>query len=495
MSYEQLDADMPGGTGGPGEDAARDPVKRRRSEQASVRVSGTDTGSSEVFGDPASKSLGDALRITYRFLQFAMFIIFALFFFSGFRQINATERGINLTFGKVVGSDLAPGFQFSWPAPIGELLKISVANEPLELKKEFWLNLTETETTKISTDPNGVQTLAGGGTDAIDPDAEGMLLLGDGSIAHAQVKLTYVRKNPVKYATTISPEFEQKIIAGAVRRGVVQTVGRITLDEFMKNVLDSTLRGGDGRSVDNAALDAAQKILDQLDAGIQLQEFAILNRIPPRRVMPAFNKVLSATQDARKAETEAQSFRREKLVEAAGEAAEVLLELIDRYELQLAEGKGPEAAQTLTLLDSVLMGEAKSVPGHDVVPAVTGQVTVILDDARQYRTAMSNRAQADLAVFNAKRDTFRSNPRVMVAGEWSSALSAFLSRPSVQTIILPPGSDRVVMTINRDPRLSRKIEQDRNTKEYEDAERERNLKLERSRYQEKINAETKSAAQ
>ncbi len=494
MSREFLAPDPADGAGADGA-SANDPVRRRRSEQASVRVSGPDSGASEVFVDPASKSLGDALRITYRFLQISMIVILGLFLLSGFRQINATERGINLTFGKVVGSDLAPGFQFSWPAPIGELLKISVANEPLELKREFWLNLTETESIKITTDPNGVQSLAGGGSDAIDPDAEGMLLLGDGSIAHAQVKLTYVRKNAVKYATTIDPAFEQRIIASAVRRGVVQTVGRITLDEFMKNVLDSDLRGGDGRSVDNACLDASQAVLDQLDAGIQLQEFAILNRIPPRRVMPAFNRVLSATQDSQKARTDALAFRQERLVETAGEAADVLLELIDQYELDLASGKADAANETLALIDKVLLGEAKSVPKRDYVPPVTGQVTAILDDARQYRTTMTNKAQADLAVFNAKRDTFRSNPRVMVAGEWAGALSAFLSRPSVQTMILPPGSDRIVMSINRDPRLARKIEQDRNTMEYEQAERERNQRLERSRYQEKFDASTKTGEQ
>lgn len=463
---------------------------QRRRNQASVRLGGdTEHAETGVGTDIATRSLGDALRITYRVLQFFMFAVFGLFALSGFRQINANERGINLTFGKVVGSNLPPGFQFSWPAPVGELIKISISDEPLTINREFWVNLSETENKRIESDPSGVQSLAGGGSDALDPDADGMLLLGDGSIAHAQVKLTYKREEPVKYAGGIDPAFEQAIVAGAVRRGVVQTVASLSLDQFINN------QNGDGHTVDEAAKAAAQQILSQIGSGMSLSEFSIVNRIPPRRVMPTFNLVQSATQDAQKQENEAREFNRETLLEVAGEAADIILKQIDRYETQIAAGQTAEAARTLALIDKLFLGEGVAVDGTEVPPMIiTGRVTRILDEARQYRNTLANRARADLAVFNAKRQTFRDNPSVMVAGEWSNAFSAFLGQNNVQTLVLPPQSDRVIVQINRDPQIARSQEQARNAKEFEDAEMERRRQLERNRHQEKIDASTKSTA-
>ena len=464
---------------------------QRRRNQASVRLGDplAEQSGAGAASDTATRSLGDALRITYRVLQFFMFAVFGLYALSGFRQINANERGINLTFGKVVGSNLPPGFQFSWPAPVGELIKINVSDEPLELRRDFWINLSETEDKRIQSDPSGVQSLAGGGTDALDPESDGMLLLGDGSIAHAQVKLTYKRDNPVKYAAGIDPAFEKNIIAGAVRRGVVQTVAGLSLDQFINN------ENGDGRTVDEAAKFASQQALAQLDAGISLSEFSIVNRIPPRRVMPAFNMVQSATQDANKRYREAMEFRSETLVEIAGEAAEAILGQIDLYEQQIGAGKTQDAANTLVTIDRLFSAEKVTIDGVEIPPRITGRVTSILDEARQYRNSLTNRAQADLAVFNAKRQTFRDNPRVMVAGEWATAFSSFLNRPSVQTLVLPPNSDRIVVQLNRDPHIARAQEQERNAKEFADAEANRRRLMEQNRHQEKIDASTKGAPQ
>lgn len=484
----------------------RDPVRRQRSAGASVRLRDQAGADPSTFGaaddgitDPATSSLADALRITYRLLQYAMIVVFALFLFSGVQQINESERGINLTFGRVVGTDLPPGFRFSYPAPVGELIKVPTANEPLELRKEFFFNLSETEESRMTTDPNGVQALAGGGGDSLDPDVDGMLLLGDGSIAHARVKLTYKRANIVKYAAAINSdnnrEQEKKIVTAAVRRGLIQTAATITIDEFLTKQLNPALRNGDERSLDTAARDAAQKILNSLDSGIEIGEFTILYPTPPRRVMPEFNRVTSASTEAKKAIEDANAFRNDKLVEVAGEAAPAILGAIDGYEKALSTSDAAQAKRMLDQIDALLSGERPAGWQGETVPVVTGEVTTILDDARQYRATIASRARSDLAVFNAKRETFRANPRVMVAGEWTSAFGAFLSRPDVQTLLLPPTAERIVMQINRDPRIARRIEQDRNAREYEEAEKERQRRMERSRFQEKFDAETHKVGQ
>jgi regulator of protease activity HflC (stomatin/prohibitin superfamily) len=445
--------------------------------------------------DTATRSLGDALRITYRVLQVFMVVIFALYFLSGLRQINANERGVNLLFGKIIGADLQPGFQFSYPAPMGELIKIPIGNEQMSLRKEFFVNLSETEERRIETDPTAEQTLAGGGIDSLDPDADGMLLLGDGSIAHARVELTYKRSNPERFIKNIAPEHERQIVAAAVRRGVVQAAACVTIEEFIKNTLTTSALKKDAGTFDEAAKQAAQRILDDdhTSSGIKISEFALKYRIPPRRVMTSFIKVNSASTEAGKAVNDAKQYRKTQLLELAGDAAELILAQIDDYENLIALGDQEKAGRTLATIDKILMGEEVTIDGKVYPPNITGQVTSIIGEARQYRTSMSNRAQADLAIFNAKRETFRANPRVMISGEWASAFTEFLTRPSVQSLYLPPGSDRVIVQINRDPDIARQQVKERYQKELEEANRINQQNVERARFQQKIDAETKSA--
>ena len=89
----------------------------------------------------------------------------------------------------------------------------------------------------------------------------------------------------------------------------------------------------------------------------------------------------------------------------------------------------------------------------------------MLSEAEGYRTSVVTRARSAEARFIAKREAFRSNPAVFIAAEWSDALRTALKRKQTQVIQLPDNLDRLVVTINRDPSITRELETSRLEKE------------------------------
>lgn len=466
--------------------------RRDRRAAATVTLRNRDGGDDAGDAlDPAQRSLADALRIMYRLLQGLMVVVGIAYLLSGFQSIGVTERGVRMTFGRVVGKDLKPGFQWSWPEPIGELVKVGVADREQALRNEFFVKLGENEEKNLLTDGGGVTALYGGGTDALDPDSDGMLLTGDGGIAHARFRIRYTRSDPVKFIERVDPTHEEKIVASAVRRGVVRAAAGVTVDEVITNQLDSDLRGGDARRFQEVAEKHAQDILDEMASGLKIQSLTMERQMPPRRVGPSFNQVQSA-QSAAKSEVEkAAEYRDQTLIETAGNAAPLILDWIDKYEANLARGDETAAAGTLRVIDSILLGEATKIEGVEIVPRTLGDVSTMLTEARQYRTTMADRARADIATFQAKLATYRSNPELMIAGEWVSAMKEFMARPGVQTLVLPPDAKSIMVQINRDPEVARQQQIERNQRQFDEASKKRMLEQEQKRYQEKADAETK----
>ena len=73
--------------------------------------------------DPANRSLADALQLSFRLLQVAIFCLLVLFLFSGFKTIETTQSGVATVWGRIVESDdLEPGLHMNWPAPVGEFV-------------------------------------------------------------------------------------------------------------------------------------------------------------------------------------------------------------------------------------------------------------------------------------------------------------------------------------------------------------------------------------
>jgi regulator of protease activity HflC (stomatin/prohibitin superfamily) len=474
------DADAPGGGGGLPDGLipeGESTPETRSGRQASVslrqgRMSGVDE---RELLDPANQSLAEALRITFRLLQLAMVVLIGLFALSGFQSVKENERGIRLLFGRIDRSDLPPGFQFSAPFPVGELVKVDQGTKEMKLETEFWFMQRPEDRDKPLDRANSAPKL--------NPANDGSMITADGNIAHARWQVRYRRTDAAKFAQNIVTEDEESIVRAAVKRGVVQAVARTTIDDLLKQT------HSDESSVSTSAREVAQRMLDRLNSGITIEQLRMTDPTPPIFVRGNFIKVQTAAQNAGKEREKAESDARQRLNATAGDAVTPLLEKITAYELAIEKKDDKGAAAVLEQIDAII--EGRSTPGEAAGVQASGDVARILSEARQYRSEIVAQRQRDLETFRAKLEQFQSNPLVMVHREWEEALKSFLSRPTTQLAIIPPGTSTLELTLNPDPEILKDMIRARNLDEAQEARQRRQAEQQAERYKTRTGLQSK----
>lgn len=470
------------------------PGERRTRPRASVTLRNDDARTQSVADlmDPANKSLADALRIAYRLLQGAIVVMVLIYAASGLQKIDEGESGVRVTFGTIESENLSPGLHAAWPAPVGEVIRIATGVQRVDLKRQFFPNLSEHEEKTLS-DPNGrEQALAGGGRADLDPDADGQLLTGDGSIVHARFLVTYRRTDPRMWLTTIASDdatpdrIEKELVTAAARRGIVHAASRMTIDEVLYNQPETWRQPGEFTPLADLAKVSAQGMLAQLKSGLEIEQIIMTDKMPPRTVMQSFTAVQSAQSAASNEVQKAENDARQRLTEAAGEAAPVILTMIDQYEAQLVSGNRAAADGALARIHDVMMRRPVEMDGKPVTVPVSGKVSEAVSSAMQFRSSVVSRAQADASVFNAKLQAYRTNPSVFLASEWRDAMTSFLNQSNVQTMMLPSNVDRTVIQINRDPDISNMQTQERLLKAQEEAIKKRQREQQRQIHERNI---------
>lgn len=439
---------------------------------ASVQLRGEESGPRGAsMMDPANQSLAEALRITYRLLQWAMVVLVVLYIGSGFQSVKTNERGVRLLFGRVIAQDLRPGFHFAPPYPFGELVKIDVGNQQASIDKQFWPYV------KPGDEDKGLDALQAKASLSIEQD--GSLLTGDGAIAHTQWTVQYVRADAGEFARNVYPAHETGIIRAAAQRGVVQAVAGVGIDELLKQ---------SARDADSVAIRAKAVARDALEhmgepTGLEIDQLTLDQKIPPAYLREKFNSVLQATSKASQAREQATKEGNTMLSDTAGGAAPYLIGLIDRYEQETDLGEEDQANATLAKIDAIFDGRPVEIDGQTVNPSLGGEVYAMLSDAIEYRTAVVDQARADLAVYQAKVEQFQKSPAVMVMADWTGAVSKFFADERVETFFQPVGTDTLELVINADPDIVAE-KQRRMLQEQNDEVRKKRLhEIEKSRYE------------
>lgn len=496
--------------------------------------------------DPAHQSLADALRITLRLVQLTMLVLAGFFVFSGARTIREGESGVRLLFGEVQAEDLKPGFQFSWPFPIGDLIKVQTGNQVMNLDTAFWPYLTEQQRSMPIEQVTA--------SSSLDPARDGSLITADGNLVHASWVVTYRRlpESASKYVRNIRPDSEEDIIRSAVMRGVVHAVAQYDIDEVLKEA--------GGGTVAAQARAIAQSQLDRIEAGIEIESLDLNGIMPPLNARSAFYSVQGAEATASKARSDARSEAEQLLIDAAGrvyrellvliddsfepvvnrhearrdaylelinqahqrgeideEQIEQLAELGDRAESAIAgvldaESRGEDASALRAQRDELVGRIGEMLPGtgdllaergelrlersqvlssiHEMIESARagGEVANLINDAELYRDAEVSRRQTDLATYQARLIQFRRNSRVTLHNDWADALSAFINRESVQVMFAPPDTQLLEVMINADPEYARRQEQAAKQRILEETREEREAQRARERYRTNTNA-------
>ena len=421
--------------------------------------------------DAANQSLADALKLVFWLIQVAMIGLVVYFIASGVQSIKETESGIKLLFGRITGDNLPPGPQFSWPYPFGEMIRVDTGAVTLELDESFMPQMTaDQKKLPIS------QIAQQGIKLSLKPGEDGSLITGDENIAHTKWKVLYRRTRPGDFAGNVLPEDERKIVQASVEQDVTQAVATVKIDDLLKQ------SQGDTGSVATRAKQLAQASLDKLKSGIQIEQLTLQEKSPPFSTFNEFNNVQSAEQKASTQRSEAESAARNLLNETAGAAYEPLIQHIDLYEGALEKGDKAEQARLLAAINSLLLGEPVKVGDKTIEKASSGKVAARLNEARQYRTSIVARREAEAKTFSAILAQFKSNPEVVIQRDWADAMSKFLAQPIVEIFSLPPGTETAEILINRDQDFEKAATAARKQMLFEETARKRMEAAEKARY-------------
>lgn len=459
------------------DDQGTDPIEHIESDDApsrsaSVRLraqEGEQAATDRQRMDAANQSLADALRITYTLLKAAMVVLVVLFVVSGVQSIKEGERGIAVRFGKPVRQNLEPGFAWSFPYPIGEIVRVESGTVELPVAAAFMPNLPGDNSlqTIMSADINRFNT-----SSSLKPGSDGSNITADFNIAHTQWNINYRRADHTEFVSNVHPENERRIIHSAVRRAVVNVMAETTIDDLLKN---------SGESISSRVRELAQRTLDDIESGIEIDRVVLTRKNAALSLASKFSSVQTAAQNAGKQREDALLRRDQLLNEVAGRASGLLIEQINEYERLIELGEDDAAEERLAIIDAILEGRPVEIDGEMVASLVSGEVAERLKDTQTRASNRINDAIAQLENFRSKLAQYEANPKLMVARDWSLAMGEFLDKPSVSTILLPEGVDAEIF-INNDPDIARELDRARKRREAEQAEDLRREEMRRSWY-------------
>ena len=414
--------------------------------EASVRLRADAGFGEQAINDmhAANESLASAFRTMYRVLQLAIVGLVVIYVLSGFRTVSAGELGIAVFFGRPSAEPVMPGIVWTPPYPMGQLVRVQTGQRTVQLETEFWFAVSENNRTR------SIEEQAQSPQRSLNPERDGALITSDQNLVHTRWTVVYRRDDPRKFAENITLGEEEGIVRFAVQRGVIRAVSTTAIDDLLRET-------GTAGGVASRAQRLAQETLDAIDSGLVIENLVMSQRTPPLSVWSAFNEVQTAESTSQGALVRAESYATEQLNRVAGAASGPLLEQITRYEEAVELGDEAAQARILPTIHAMLDGEPVEIDGEIQRYEVTGEVSKILSDAEQAAVEVEQSARRILALYKVKLPQYLENPDLVLQGDWARMMRGFLSRETVEVLMVPPGPLRLL--VNMDPDIRRRIEE------------------------------------
>ncbi|MCB1886764.1 MAG: FtsH protease activity modulator HflK [Rhodocyclaceae bacterium] len=203
---------------------------------------------------------------------------------SGFYIVDASQRGVELRFGKYSETTL-PGLQWRWPYPI----------DTHEL-----VNLTSVRTVEVGYRGAARNTIL----------KEALMLTDDENIINIQFAVQYILNDPENYLfNTREPD---EAVIQAAETAMREIVGKSKMDFVLY----------EGREeIASTAHSLMQSILDRYGTGIQISKVTMQNAQPPEQVQAAFDDAVKAGQDLERQRNEGQAYANDVIPKARGTAS------------------------------------------------------------------------------------------------------------------------------------------------------------------------------
>jgi membrane protease subunit HflK len=382
--------------------------------------------------DPAQQSLAEALRVSFAILKVAMIAVLVAYAFSGTFSVGSNEVALRLRFGDYVGPPgervLERGTYLAAPFPIEQVIKVDTRPMTLSLDKEFWYE------TGLSDQGKTRDQIRNSRARPLNPVRDGSLITGDMNIVHARWTVTYRVAEPVAFVTNVGDrELAEEIVRCAAQQGIVQAVAQLPADDLLKGVVNREVASG-----------VAQRRLTDMATGLVIDQLTLDKVSAPVSVMASFDAVTTAETDRSQRIVSAQQERARILGETAGEASEMLLGLLERFERAGDAGSAEEIAAAEKEIDTALV----DLRVNDV--SVGGEVAKVINAAKTYRTQVVERLKGDGETFRRLLPQYERNPRIILSRLWEDAREQILTG-DVETFYTVPG--KLELQLNRDPAI------------------------------------------
>ena len=265
----------PGGPGGPRPPNLEDLLSKGQDRMRRILPGGLGTGKGMAIG---------------------ALVVVVVWLMTGFYRVDAGEQGVELLFGKWREVTKPSGLHYWFPSPIG-----GVETPNVEQVRRLDIGFRGTSDARGRTTPRS------------SIPQESLMLTSDQNIADLKFTVFWKIRDAGQFLFNI--------------RDPAQTV-KIAAESAMREVVGGTqfepLLTAQREQVAQSTLDLLQNILDDYEAGINIQNVQLLPVEPPPQVIDAFNEVQRARQDRERLENQAEAYRNRIVPTARGEASRVI---------------------------------------------------------------------------------------------------------------------------------------------------------------------------
>jgi membrane protease subunit HflK len=436
-------------------------------EHEHEHVKPVQTPPSQQGGEPdaASRSLSDALRISFSILKVIMIVLIVGFVASGFRTVESGEKGLVLRFGRI-HKTADPGWVWVLPYPIDELIRVPVGRKINLLVKSFWYKETREDILGKGVIPRNYV------PDSLDPLQEGYCLtrsenyappsgpaanLGlasteqsdesDYSIVHTWWEIDYQinsaedffknvyvpQVNPGQVYFDVMTQSIMPLLRSVVDDAVVDAMVHYTIDEALQST----------QGIPDTARRLMQQKLDGIDSGIYVTSARLVKAEWPKQVDEAFQESVTASQKSQGAIMEARTYAENTLNEAAGRVASQL------YDALIDEKTTPEKREELWA-------------------QVAGQARDRTAQAQAYKTKVVENAKANADYLMKLLPEYRKRPELVAQGIYLSVIEQVLANADEKFIVQAAQSaknNEIRVLVNRDQAKPKKQEQGQEKKQ------------------------------
>jgi len=401
--------------------------------------------------DVANRSLADALRLSFRLLSIIMVIVLAALLLTGLSKVQPYERGVRMLFGRIQGEGskrvLSEGLRWSWPEPIGRVMKVPTGQRKLPIE-EFWYH--ETKATKEAEEMPIVQNVG------LRPGWDGALLTGDRALLHVKFTCNYKygaragQPDADEIINFISnPADAEEMVRSAVCNAAIRAAATRTVDSIL-----TTGQEGFRRAVEQIA----QRRLDVAQSGIMIESIQLSGLRVPLAATAAFNAVTRARQSAEAQINKAIGEANSMLERTAGDTWETLVGqssssevsggLLPMYARARESGDEQRARDLLERINRTLISNKTK-----------GTAAEIIYDAKKYSNSIRQRVAARAWTFEHLVDKFDATPDLMLQRLWAEVKEEILSSPLAEKYYLTHGP-KTNMLINQDPAVRQRLTQE-----------------------------------